>query len=328
MSEEDRIEIPDETAEAVAAQEPDAASASGAQSEPGTEAAAEVELSRPPGEEDPPEAEAAEGGPAHGLSGATLEAMSRTDPQSVAKAEEERTKWERRRAEVRERFARWYSLYMADGGFKLGISLVTAVIAAAIIVIAGIFSDRQLGVVFWRAVIGFFVSGVFMGGVLYWLDRIGIPLFISKHEEQIQMEWLSEAEESAEEGEQAESGEEAAEEETTSEEDMEELMPQEGDEAPTEGTENPETAQSGGEEETAEQGENGAAQTENAESGDESSQENSEAEERQEDMGGLENVVLDDAFSSEGADGEENEEPPTFAPMTADNLETLNVPEA
>ena len=160
MSEADRIEIPDESADDAAAQETEAATATENQPEPGTEAAAELELSEPPGDDIPPEMETTEGGPAHALSGATLEAMSRTDPQSVAEAEAERTKWERRKAEVRERFARWYSLYMADGGFKLGISLVTAVIAAAIIVIAGIFSDRQLNVVFWRAVIGFFVSGI------------------------------------------------------------------------------------------------------------------------------------------------------------------------
>ena len=44
------------------------------------------------------------------------------------------------------------------------------------------------------------------------------------------------------------------------------------------------------------------------------------------DIDGLENAVLDDAFSSSETD-EEKEEPPAFAPMTADNLESVSVPE-
>ncbi|MBR5163860.1 MAG: hypothetical protein IKW79_07530, partial [Schwartzia sp.] len=45
------------------------------------------------------------------------------------------------------------------------------------------------------------------------------------------------------------------------------------------------------------------------------------------DMGGLENAVLDDAFAPEEAE-EEPQEPPTFAPMTSENLESLSVPES
>jgi hypothetical protein len=44
-------------------------------------------------------------------------------------------------------------------------------------------------------------------------------------------------------------------------------------------------------------------------------------------MDGIESAVLDDAFSSEEAEEEVPEEPPVFAPMTADNLESLSVPE-
>ena len=321
MSEAERIEIPDETAEAAAPQEPETASAPEAQPEPGTEAAAEVEISSPPGEGAPSGEEAAEGGAEHGLSGATLESMSRTDPQSVAAAEAEKTKWERRREEIQQRLSQWYKLYMADGGFKLGISLVTAIVAAMIIVLAGIFSERQLGVVFWRAVIGFFVSGLFMGGILYWLDRFGIPLFISKNEEQIQMEWLSEAEEPDEgtdeaaitEPEEAEPGE------------MEELMPQEGGAVQLgEGTADHPEGEPAGEPqaETGEQADNGAASSETDGQAGEAPGEEPPGE----DMDGLENAVLDDAFAS-GETGEENAEPPTFAPMTADTLETLRVPE-
>jgi hypothetical protein len=217
---------------------------------------------------------------------------------------------------------------MADGGFKLGISLVTAVIAAAIIVIAGIFSDRQLGVVFWRAVIGFFVSGVFMGGTLYWLDRFGIPLFIAKHEDQIQMEWLAEAEES-------ETGEEIPAEGEEGEPEpgeLEELMPQEGEEnAPQEGEETELSEQDNAEapetnEDIPESMPEGDASAEGEFAETENEAQPSDAAAASEgDIGGLENAVLDDAFSSAEAEGEP-EEPPTFAPMTADNLETLSVP--
>jgi hypothetical protein len=226
---------------------------------------------------------------------------------------------------------------MADGGFKLSISLVTALIAASIIVIAGVFSDRQLSVVFWRAIIGFFVSGLFMGGVLYWLDSIGIPLFISRHEEQIQMEWINEAEEpEAGEGEQAE-----GEAEETEQEDLEELLTQEGEEAPQEGAEvspegeeNPEAeGEETASEETVPTDEEGqpapGEPLEEEQLSDEGAlpEEENAAETSEGDMGGLENAVLDDAFAS-GETEEEPEEPPTFAPMTSENLESLSVPES
>lgn len=327
MSDEaERLEIPDETAEVAVPQETEAASASEAQPEPGMEAAAEVEISGPPKDLDSQEEDAPSEGtetkeaPAHGLSGATMETLSRTDEQSLAKAEAERTKWERRRAQMQERLLQAYHRYMDDGGFKIGISLVTAVVAASIIVIAGLLSDRMLSVIFWRALVGFFVSGVFMGGVLYWLDRFGIPLFIAKNEEQIQMEWLSEAEEPERPGEEAVE----APEETESGE-LEELMPQ-GDESVSE--------------EAAESMPGGGANISEGESGGEAEQENlagqeDEAQEQTEtvqepnaDMGGIENAVLDDAFSSEETGEEEKEEPPSFAPMTAENLESLSVPES
>ena len=289
------------------------------------------ETEAPTGAEETPEEET-DPQAAHALSGATLEAMSRTDPLALAQAEAERTKWDRRKSVVRERVYHWCKQYMADGGFKLSVALVTAVIAASIIVIAGIFSDRQLGVVFWRAVIGFFVSGIFMGGALYWLDRIGIPLFIAKHEDQIQMEWLNEAEETESEAEEQPEGEAEAPEET---EELEELLNQEG------------TPQAG--EETIPEGETAAAPeggelSEDAmtaadeppepatspeaasEAG--TSPEAANADKTSEgDMEGLENAVLDDAFAPEETE-EEPEEPPTFAPMTSENLENLSVPES
>ena len=326
MSEAERLEVPEETLESDAPQEAEAA-ATLEFTQPDAETASES-FTEPDGlAEDALQSEEAKEEAAHGLSNATLESMSRTDPQAQAVAEAERTKWERRKTLVRDRVQSWCRQYMADGGFKLGIALVTAVIAAAIIVIAGIFSDRQLGVVFWRAVIGFFVSGIFMGGTLYWLDRFGIPLFIARHEEQIQMEWLAEAEESeaGTEGEPEESEPESGE--------LEELMPQEGEEGVPQAEEGAELS----EQENGEVPETDADHPESPSEGDasaegevpevtEEAQPTDEAAASGEDIGGLENAVLDDAFSSAETEGEP-EEPPTFAPMTADNLESLSVPE-
>ena len=323
MSEAERIGVPEETLESDTPQETEAAATLDI-AQPDTEAAPESMEAEGGAAEDALQSDdEATGEAAHGLSNATLESMSRTDPQAQAVAEAERTKWERRKALVRDRVQSWCRQYMADGGFKLGIALVTAIIAAAVIVIAGIFSDRQLGVVFWRAVIGFFVSGVFMGGALYWLDRFGIPLFIAKHEDQIQMEWLAEAEEpeAAMEG-------EAAEGETGEPEpgDLEELMPQEGEGASQEGegTKLPE-------QESAEALGTGGDNPENPSEGElsgatEEDEPTDAAVASDADIGGLENAVLDDAFSSAEAEGEP-EEPPTFAPMTAGNLESISVPE-
>lgn len=332
----DRIEIPDEAAEAAVPEETVIASAPEEQTEPGMEAAAEVEISGPPEdgapqeEEAPPEETESKDGAAHGLSGATMETLSRTDEQSLAVAEAERTKWERRRAQLQERLMNAYRKYMDDGGFKLGISLVTAVIAASIIVITGIFSDRMLSVVFLRAIVGFCVSGIFMGGILYWLDQVGIPLFIAKNEEQMQMEWLSEAEEPEQPEEEAAGPTEETEEAVPGE--LQELMPQEGESVPEE-AENTEAAEEAApSEEGADISEGGNAEAEEQEApaGQEEESPQEQTEETQtpgESMDGIENAVLDDAFSSEETEEAEKEEPPVFAPMTAENLESLDVPE-
>ena len=326
MSEAERLEVPEETLESDAPQEAEAA-ATLEFTQPDAEAASES-FTEPDGlAEDALQSEEAKEEAAHGLSNATLESMSRTDPQAQAVAEAERTKWERRKTLVRDRVQSWCRQYMADGGFKLGIALVTAVIAAAIIVIAGIFSDRQLGVVFWRAVIGFFVSGIFMGGTLYWLDRFGIPLFIARHEEQIQMEWVAEAEES-------EAGTEGEPEEAEPESgELEELMPQEGEEGVPQSEEGAELSEqeNGEAPEPDEDNPEGPSEGDASAEGEvpevtEEAQPTDEAAASSEDIGGLENAVLDDAFSSAETEGEP-EEPPTFAPMTADNLESLSVPE-
>ncbi|MBR5910114.1 MAG: hypothetical protein IKZ66_09115 [Schwartzia sp.] len=328
MSEAERIEVPEETLENDTPQEAEAA-ATFEISQPGAGAAPESAEMQDGLAEDVLQPDEATEAAAHGLSNATLESMSRTDPQAQAVAEAEKTKWERRKAFVRDRVQSWCRQYMADGGFKLGIALVTAVIAAAIIVIAGIISDRQLGVVFWRAVTGFFVSGIFMGGTLYWLDRFGIPLFIAKHEEQIQMEWLAEAEE-PEAGEQGEPAEGEAGEPEPGE--LEELMPQgeEGTLQEESGTElseqdNTEALETDMDNPESQSESEVSAEGEVPEAAEEAQPTDAEAASG-EDIGELENAVLDDAFSSVEAEGEP-EEPPTFAPMTADNLESISVPD-
>ena len=324
MSEAERMEIPDETTDVDAPQETESEPVADEQPEVGADAAALADISGMPPESEegvPPEETEAKGEPAHALSGATMESLSRTDEQSLAEAEAERTKWERMRSQMKERLLEAYQKYMDDGGYKLGISLVTAVIAASLIVIAGLFSDRMISVVLWRAVVGFCVAGVFMGGVLYWLDKFGIPLFIAKNEEQLQMEWLSEAEEPEQTGEEVS---EAAEEAEPGE--LEELMPQpdensSGEEAPA-GTSGS-AANNPGEEP------NGETAQEASVGQEEPPQEKTEEEQPPgEEAEGIENAVLDDAFSSGEAGEEENEEPPSFTPMTAENLESLSVPES
>ncbi len=323
MGEEERIEIPDETTDVDAPQEKEAGAAPETDTDP--EAAAVAEISGGPEGEaaaETPEGETA----AHGLSGATMETLTRTDEQSLAAAEAERTQWERMREDVKGRILAAYYNYIDDGGFKLCISLVTAVIAACIIVISGIFSERLISVVFWRALVGFCASGLFMGAVLYWLDQVGIPLFISRHEEQMQSEWVSEAEEPTE----AEGESPAAEEEPEPGE-MQELMPQEGAEGAEEAAGTSEESPEAGAEAAA-PGEEPQPGTEGpkAEAGqeEEPGQETPEGEKpADEEMDGLENAVLDDAFASEETEEEENQEPPSFSPMTADNLESLSVPE-
>ncbi len=324
MSEAERMEIPDETTDVDAPQETESEPVVDEQPEVGADAAALADISGMPPESEEgvlPEETEAKGEPAHALSGATMESLSRTDEQSLAEAEAERTKWERMRSQMKERLLEAYQKYMDDGGYKLGISLVTAVIAASLIVIAGLFSDRMISVVLWRAVVGFCVAGVFMGGVLYWLDKFGIPLFIAKNEEQLQMEWLSEAEEPEQTGEEVS---EAAEEAEPGE--LEELMPQpdenaSGEEAPA-GTSGS-AANNPGEEP------NGETAQEASVGQEEPPQEKTEEEQPPgEEAEGIENAVLDDAFSSGEAGEEENEEPPSFTPMTAENLESLSVPES
>ena len=81
-----------------------------------------------------------------------------------------------------------------DVRFKVGIALVSAVSAAAVIIISGIHSERLLEVIAMRALVGFFLAGGIVCLALLWLDDVGIPLYVSQNHE-LQKAWLSEPEE-------------------------------------------------------------------------------------------------------------------------------------
>ena len=144
------------------------------------------------------------------------------------------------------------------------------------------------------------------------------------------MEWLAEAEEPEAAGEANPAEGEEGEQEPG---ELEELMPQEGEEGvPQEGEEAEPSGQEKGEapETDTENPGNPTEGEASAEGDDLSATEETQPTDEEPasggDIDGLENAVLDDAFSSADAEGEP-EEPPTFAPMTADNLESLSVPE-
>ena len=81
-----------------------------------------------------------------------------------------------------------------DVRFKVGIALVSAVSAAAVIIISGIHSERLLEVIAMRSMVGFFLAGGIVFLALLWLDDVGIPLYVS-HNHELQKAWLSEPEE-------------------------------------------------------------------------------------------------------------------------------------
>lgn len=85
--------------------------------------------------------------------------------------------------------------YFHEGDFlfKIGISLVSAIAAAVVIMLSGMYADRMTEIVAMRACIGFFLSGTVVFLATLWLDDVGIPLYVSRHEE-LQQVWLSEAE--------------------------------------------------------------------------------------------------------------------------------------
>lgn len=85
--------------------------------------------------------------------------------------------------------------YLRDEGtvFRLSLACLTGIVAAVIIVFAGLNAERQFDVVMTRAVVGFCVAGASMFLGCLWLDTRGIPLYVSRHEE-FQNSWVSEPE--------------------------------------------------------------------------------------------------------------------------------------
>jgi len=82
--------------------------------------------------------------------------------------------------------------------FKVLAALVVGIVAAVIIVVAGLEAERQSYVVMNRAIVGFSVSAMVMFLACFWLDKRGIPLYVSKHQE-LQSSWVSEPDDAEEE---------------------------------------------------------------------------------------------------------------------------------
>ncbi len=89
---------------------------------------------------------------------------------------------------------------MRDGAFlfKVVTALITGLIAFFVIVMAGLGAERQSDIVVNRAIAGFCVSAMVMFLACFWLDKRGIPLYVSKHEE-LQNSWVSEPDDDEEE---------------------------------------------------------------------------------------------------------------------------------
>lgn len=84
--------------------------------------------------------------------------------------------------------------------FPFAIALLTGVVAALIIMAAGVQTERQSYVILERAVVGFLGSGLAMFFACRWLHDRGIPLYVNSHEE-MQHSWVSAPEVEHEEGE-------------------------------------------------------------------------------------------------------------------------------
>lgn len=87
------------------------------------------------------------------------------------------------------------ALYSHDGEFmfKLLSSLIVAVMAALIVVLAGQSFDRMHSIVETRALVAFAVAFIAMGLFYAWLGSSGIPMYVKKHKE-LQSAWVSEPE--------------------------------------------------------------------------------------------------------------------------------------
>lgn len=73
--------------------------------------------------------------------------------------------------------------------FKIGMAILISLIAALISVIAGLTSDIRTGTVMLRAVFIFAVLGFGLTFIMFWIEKYGIPLYVSGHENE-ESEWL------------------------------------------------------------------------------------------------------------------------------------------
>ena len=74
--------------------------------------------------------------------------------------------------------------------WKIGGAILVSFLAAIIVIIAGVLSDARTGTVMLRAVFVFAVSGFGLVFGMIFLERYGIPFYMSKHKEEEQSEWL------------------------------------------------------------------------------------------------------------------------------------------
>jgi len=81
--------------------------------------------------------------------------------------------------------------------FKLGLSLVTAVIVALTIIYAGMAEQVRFGTLFSRALTGFMLSGTGLFLFTWWLDGYGIALYVRKDKE-LEKVWLAAGENAGE----------------------------------------------------------------------------------------------------------------------------------
>lgn len=76
--------------------------------------------------------------------------------------------------------------------FKLAVALAVGVVAALIIMMTGFGAEYKTTTVLYRAFVGFLSGSVIVFALELLLDRVGIPLFVSKNAEMHSV-WVSEA---------------------------------------------------------------------------------------------------------------------------------------
>ena len=74
--------------------------------------------------------------------------------------------------------------------FRIGMAVVISLLAAIIAMIAGLMSGVRTGIVMLRAVLIFAVSGFGLTFGLFWLEKYGIPLYMSKRKDDEPSEWM------------------------------------------------------------------------------------------------------------------------------------------